>query len=120
MLFAPPLQLHAQPTESRPSEHSIRPALVNTCIITDCLVAFYEPIVGETAKSRVTIMRNSRRMAAQSRFGNDFWPSTVPPSHGWHGFDVEDIEKSAATLNSDGILVGLTFTPSLRELKYEP
>jgi hypothetical protein len=79
--------------------------------------------------------------AAQSCFGEDSWPSTVPTPHAWLEFDVDDVERSTANmelrgyrmlirnkkepwgqtvsrfLDSDGILVGLTFTPSLRERK---
>src|SRR5215469_270041 len=79
--------------------------------------------------------------AAQSCFGSDSWPSTLPTPQAWLEFDVEDVEKSTAELESqgyrmlirnkkepwgqtvsrfispEGILVGVTFTPSMRQAK---
>jgi hypothetical protein len=79
--------------------------------------------------------------AAQSCFSQDTWPSDVPVPHAWLEFDVESVESATAELESngyrmlvrnkqepwgqkvsrfidpDGILVGLTFTPSMRDLK---
>jgi catechol 2,3-dioxygenase-like lactoylglutathione lyase family enzyme len=79
--------------------------------------------------------------AAQSCFGNDAWPSTVPTPQAWLEFDVEDVEKATADLESrgyrmlirnkkepwgqtvsrllspEGLLVGITFTPSMRQAK---
>jgi catechol 2,3-dioxygenase-like lactoylglutathione lyase family enzyme len=79
--------------------------------------------------------------AAQSCFGNDSWPSSVPIPQAWLEFDVEDVEKATAELESrgyrmlirnkkepwgqtvsrfispEGMLVGITFTPSLRQAK---
>ena len=76
--------------------------------------------------------------AAQSCFGTDAWPASVPEPHSWLEFDVEDVATAAAALTSrgytllvearkepwgqtvtrllspEGILVGLTFTPCLR------
>jgi catechol 2,3-dioxygenase-like lactoylglutathione lyase family enzyme len=79
--------------------------------------------------------------AARSCFGNDSWPSSVPIPQAWLEFDVEDVEKATAQLESrgyrmlirnkkepwgqtvsrfispEGMLVGITFTPSLRQAK---
>lgn len=79
--------------------------------------------------------------AAESCFGNRVWPDNLPAPHAWLEFDVESVESATAELesmgyrmliknkkepwgqtvsrflDSDGILVGLTFTPSMRENK---
>lgn len=79
--------------------------------------------------------------AAQSCFGKDSWPSDVPIPQAWLEFDVKDVEKATAELESrgcrmlirnkkepwgqtvsrflapEGILVGVTFTPSMRQAK---
>jgi hypothetical protein len=79
--------------------------------------------------------------AAESCFGNATWPESVPAPHAWLEFDVDSVEKATAELESmgyrmliknkkepwgqtvsrfldtDGILVGLTFTPSMRDKK---
>jgi hypothetical protein len=79
--------------------------------------------------------------AAQSCFGKDSWPSEVPTPQAWLEFDVEDVEKTTAELESrghrmlvknkkepwgqtvsrfispEGILVGITFTPWMRPAK---
>jgi len=79
--------------------------------------------------------------AAESCFGNSTWPSTLPTPQAWLEFDVDDVESATAELESigvrmliknkkepwgqtvsrfldpDGVLVGITFTPSMRELK---
>jgi len=79
--------------------------------------------------------------AAQSCFGKDSWPSSVPPPQAWLEFDVEDVEKTTAELESrgyrmlvrnkkeswgqtvsrfmspEGILVGITLTPWMRQAK---
>jgi catechol 2,3-dioxygenase-like lactoylglutathione lyase family enzyme len=76
--------------------------------------------------------------AARSCFGNDSWPSSVPTPQAWLEFDVEDVKKTTAELESrgyrilirnkkepwgqtvsrfispEGILVGITFTPWMR------
>ena len=76
--------------------------------------------------------------AAQSCFGNDSWPSSVPTPQAWLEFDVEDVKKTTAELESrgyqmlirnkkepwgqtvsrfispEGMLVGITFTPLMR------
>jgi uncharacterized glyoxalase superfamily protein PhnB len=53
LLFATPLQLHAQGSKDNSPKHSIPPVLVNTCVVTENvrrLVEFYEPILGQRAK----------------------------------------------------------------------
>jgi catechol 2,3-dioxygenase-like lactoylglutathione lyase family enzyme len=76
--------------------------------------------------------------AAQSCFGQDAWPEDIPIPQAWLEFDVDDVEKATAELESqgykmvvknrkepwgqtvsrfidpNGLLVGITFTPSLR------
>jgi hypothetical protein len=78
-------------------------------------------------------------MAAQSCFGKDSWPGDVPVPQSWLEFDVESVEQATAELESqgyrmlvknrkepwgqivsrflspEGILVGVTFTPWMRE-----
>jgi len=77
--------------------------------------------------------------AAQSCFGKDVWPSDVPVPQAWLEFDVDDVEKATAELESrgyrmllknkeepwgqtvsrllspEGLLIGLTFTPTMRK-----
>jgi catechol 2,3-dioxygenase-like lactoylglutathione lyase family enzyme len=77
--------------------------------------------------------------AAQSCFGNDSWPDSVPVPQAWLEFEVESVENATQSLEAqgyrmlvknrqepwgqtvsrflspEGLLVGLTFTPSLRE-----
>ncbi len=77
--------------------------------------------------------------AAESCFGSDQWPSSHPVPQGWIEFDVGDIEKATAELKSqgykllvaaqkepwgqivtrllgpEGLLVGITHTPSMRK-----
>jgi catechol 2,3-dioxygenase-like lactoylglutathione lyase family enzyme len=79
--------------------------------------------------------------AAESCFGGSTWPDHLPAPHAWLEFDVESVEAATAELeslgyrmlvknkkepwgqtvsrflDSDGLLVGLTFTPSMREKK---
>jgi hypothetical protein len=79
--------------------------------------------------------------AAESCFGNAAGPDSVPAPHAWLEFDVDSVEKATAELesmgytmliknkkepwgqtvsrflDSDGILVGLTLTPWMREKK---
>jgi hypothetical protein len=79
--------------------------------------------------------------AAQSCFGKDSWPETVPPPQAWLEFDVDSVEKATAALESagyrmlvkskkepwgqivsrflspEGLLVGITYTPWMREEK---
>lgn len=77
--------------------------------------------------------------AAQSCFGQQFWPSDIEVPQAWLEFDVESVEEATAQLESrghrmlvknkqepwgqivsrfispEGLLVGLTLTPSMRE-----
>ena len=77
--------------------------------------------------------------AAQSCFGKDSWPDNIPVPQAWLEFDVENVEKATAELESrgyrmllknkkepwgqtvsrflspEGLLVGITYTPSMRE-----
>src|SRR5215467_5357521 len=79
--------------------------------------------------------------AAESCFGSRTWPDSFPAPHAWLEFDVDSVERATAELesmgypmliknkkepwgqtvsrflDSDGLLVGLTFTPSMREKK---
>lgn len=77
--------------------------------------------------------------AAQSCFGKDSWPDNVPVPQAWLEFDVDSVEEATAALESrgyrvlikskkepwgqtvsrflspEGLLVGITFTPAMRE-----
>jgi catechol 2,3-dioxygenase-like lactoylglutathione lyase family enzyme len=77
--------------------------------------------------------------AAESCFGTDQWPAHLPVPQAWLEFDVENIEKATAELKSqgyqllvamrtepwgqvvtrllgpEGLLVGVTHTPSMRK-----
>ena len=77
--------------------------------------------------------------AAQSCFGADSWPDSFPVPQAWLEFEVENVETVTADLESrgyrmlirnkkepwgqtvsrflspEGLLVGITFTPSMRE-----
>jgi glyoxalase-like protein len=79
--------------------------------------------------------------AAQSCFGSDSWPDNIPVPQAWLEFEVENVEKATAGLESrgyrmliknkkepwgqtvsrfispEGLLVGVTFTPTMREQK---
>lgn len=79
--------------------------------------------------------------AAESCFGSSVWPDSLPAPHAWLEFDVDNVERATAELesmgyrmliknkkepwgqtvsrflDSDGLLVGLTFTPWMREKK---
>jgi|SRR5690348_5772461 len=79
--------------------------------------------------------------AARSCYGKDSWPSDVPTPQAWLEFDVDDVEKATTELEKrgyrmlvknkkepwgqivsrflgpEGLLVGITFTPSMREEK---
>lgn len=79
--------------------------------------------------------------AAQSCFGTDSWPDNIPVPQAWLEFEVENVEKASADLESrgyrmlvknktepwgqtvsrflspEGLLVGVTFTPSMRAQK---
>jgi hypothetical protein len=79
--------------------------------------------------------------AAQSCFGKESWPTDVAVPQAWLEFDVDSVETATAALESsgyqmlvknkkepwgqivsrfispEGLLVGVTFTPSMREKK---
>ncbi|MGC2723439.1 MAG: hypothetical protein WA224_05700, partial [Candidatus Acidiferrales bacterium] len=79
--------------------------------------------------------------AAQSCFGKDSWPDDIPVPQAWLEFDVDNVEKATVELESqgyqmlvkskkepwgqtvsrfigpEGLLVGITFTPLMREEK---
>jgi hypothetical protein len=76
--------------------------------------------------------------AAESCLGKDVWPDNIPVPQAWLEFDVDDVENATADLESrgyrmlvknkkepwgqtvsrfispEGLLVGITFTPSMR------
>lgn len=77
--------------------------------------------------------------AAQSCFGRDSWPDDIPVPQAWLEFDVESVEAATAELEArgyrllvknkqepwgqtvtrlvspEGLLIGITFTPSMRK-----
>ena len=77
--------------------------------------------------------------AAKSCFGKESWPADVAAPQAWIEFDVDSVEEATAALESsgyqmlvknkkepwgqivsrfispEGLLVGITFTPSMRE-----
>ena len=77
--------------------------------------------------------------AAQSCYGQNSWPDDVPVPQAWLEFDVDNVEAATAELESrgytmlvknkkepwgqtvsrflgpEGLLVGVTFTPAMRE-----
>lgn len=79
--------------------------------------------------------------AAQSCFGKDSWPDNVPVPQAWLEFDVDSVDEATATLESrgyrilikskkepcgqtvsrflspEGLLIGITITPAMREKK---
>ena len=79
--------------------------------------------------------------AARSCFGKDSWPEEIPSPHAWLEFDVDNVERATADLEargyqmlvknkkepwgqtvsrfltSEGLLVGITLTPSMRDRK---
>ncbi len=79
--------------------------------------------------------------AAQSCFGKDSWPGEIPAPQAWLEFDVDSVEKATTALaargyrmlvkskkepwgqivsrflSPEGLLVGITFTPSMRDEK---
>ena len=79
--------------------------------------------------------------AAQSCFGKDSWPDDMPAPQAWIEFDVDSVEEATVELESqgyrmlvkdkkepwgqivsrfispEGLLVGITFTPSMRDGK---
>ena len=78
---------------------------------------------------------------AESCFGKDAWPADIPAPNAWLEFDVDDVAKATRELEAqgyrmlvknkkepwgqtvsrfitpEGLLVGITFTPALREAR---
>jgi hypothetical protein len=95
----------------------------------------------EALKGAKTFAMWPLSQAAQSCFGKDSWPDDIPAPQAWLEFDVDSVEKATAELESqgyrmlvkdkkepwgqivsrfispEGLLVGITFTPSMREGK---
>lgn len=93
----------------------------------------------ESLKGAKTFALWPLQQAAQSCFGKDSWPDEIPAPQAWLEFDVDRVEEATAQLESqgyrmlvknktepwgqivsrfltpDGLLVGITFTPFLRE-----
>lgn len=79
--------------------------------------------------------------AAKSCFAKDSWPNVIPIPQAWLEFDVDDVEQATAELElrgykmlvrnkkepwgqivsrflaPEGLLIGITFTPSMRKEK---
>ena len=79
--------------------------------------------------------------AAQSCFGKDLWPETIPVPQAWIEFEVDGVEAATAELESrgypmlvkarkepwgqtvsrfigpEGLLIGITLTPCMRDQK---
>ena len=79
--------------------------------------------------------------AAQSCFGTDSWPEEIPAPQGWLELDVDSVEEATTALaargyrmlvknkkepwgqivsrflSPEGLLLGITFTPSMRDEK---
>jgi catechol 2,3-dioxygenase-like lactoylglutathione lyase family enzyme len=79
--------------------------------------------------------------AAQSCFGKDSWPDSVPVPQAWLEFDVDNVQEATAALEShgyrilvkskkepwgqtvsrflspEGLLLGITLTPAMRAKK---
>ena len=79
--------------------------------------------------------------AAHSCFGSDLWPEDIPVPQAWLELDVDNVDKAAVDLelrgyrilvknkkepwgqtvtrfiSPEGLLVGITFTPSMRKEK---
>ena len=106
-------------------------------------IAFKEESGGylhtEALKGAKTFALWPLSQASQSCFGQDSWPPEIPAPQAWLEFDVENVEKATEELESqghrmlvknkkepwgqivsrfitpEGLLVGITFTPSMRE-----
>jgi catechol 2,3-dioxygenase-like lactoylglutathione lyase family enzyme len=93
----------------------------------------------EAVKGAKTFALWPLSQAAQSCFGQDAWPDNVPVPQAWLEFDVDSVPEATAALESrgyrllvknkkepwgqtvsrflspEGLLVGITFTPAMRE-----
>jgi len=105
-------------------------------------IAFKEESGGylhtEAVKGAKTFALWPLAQVAQSCFGKGSWPDEIPVPQAWLEFDVDNVERATAALESrgyrmlvknqkepwgqtvsrflapEGLLVGLTFTPSMR------
>jgi catechol 2,3-dioxygenase-like lactoylglutathione lyase family enzyme len=105
-------------------------------------IAFKEESGGylhtETLKGANTFALWPLSQAAQSCFGNVFWPDNVPVPQAWLEFDVDNVQEATAALEArgyrvlikskqeawgqtvsrflspEGLLLGITFTPEMR------
>lgn len=108
-------------------------------------IAFKEESGGylhtEALKGAKTFALWPLSQVAESCFGKDSWPNEIPPPQAWLEFDVEDVASATEALESqghrmlvknkkepwgqtvsrfltrEGLLVGITCTPSMREEK---
>jgi catechol 2,3-dioxygenase-like lactoylglutathione lyase family enzyme len=95
----------------------------------------------ETLEGAKTFALWPLSQAAHSCFGNDSWPDDIPVPQAWLEFDVDSVEKATAELelqgyriliknkkepwgqtvtrllSPEGLLVGISLTPSLRKEK---
>jgi catechol 2,3-dioxygenase-like lactoylglutathione lyase family enzyme len=95
----------------------------------------------ETIEGAKTFALWPLSQAAHSCFGDDSWPEEIPVPQAWLEFDVDSVEDATAYLESqgyrilvknknerwgqtvtrllspEGLLVGITFTPSMRKEK---
>ena len=93
----------------------------------------------EAVKGARTFALWPLEQAAESCFGKDAWPEGIGVPQAWLEFDVEDVERTTAELESrgyrvlvknkkepwgqtvtrflspEGLLVGLSITPSMRQ-----
>jgi hypothetical protein len=106
-------------------------------------IGFKEEVGGylhtETLKGAKTFALWPLSQAAESCFGEASWPPELPAPQAWLEFDVDDVAKATEELESkghrmlvrnkkepwgqtvsrfitpEGLLVGITFTPAMRE-----
>ena len=124
----------------------VRDALANRTLYSQILaIPFKEESGGylhtEALRGANTFALWPLAQAAQSCFGKESWPDDIPVPHAWLEFDVDSVEKATAELESrgyrmlvkskkepwgqtvsrflgpEGLLVGITFTPAMREEK---
>jgi catechol 2,3-dioxygenase-like lactoylglutathione lyase family enzyme len=122
----------------------VRDMRASTKLYGDALgIAFKEEQGGylhtESVKGANTFALWPLSEAARSCFGTDAWPADIPAPQAWLEFDVDDVEAATAELESrgyrmliknqkepwgqtvsrfitpEGLLLGITFTPSMRE-----
>ena len=126
---------------------SARKPLVRTSYGQNLGIKFKEENDGylhtETLKGAKTFALWPLWQAAQSCFANDSWPDEIPQPQAWLEFDVDSVEEATAELESrgyrmlvknkkepwgqtvsrflspEGLLIGITRTPSMREERVE-